>query len=317
MTEAGVVEASAIVVEGHGAVGDLVAAVAIHVAYAQVVVALSCIAAPLGGVGVEGPADCQLFAVEVVGGDARAGVVAATEDGAQVLAVEVAAGGQETVAAVGVVVAPAAQLTALGDIVDGADGTSALALKAGDPFRALVDEAAACSLAVHVVRPSRTAELLAGVVVGLVGCRVRLADMIGVGIAEDGACAVDGAVAGANKELSTAVAIEVCHDEGRIVSTAANVGAEVDAPHGGAVQAQGFENGGRCDAAVAVVFGVGGVPLQDNLHLSVAIEVCHGGVVGVVGESSSGRSAGHTGRRIKGDVEIADGSVGGKVPLTV
>ena len=282
MTEAGVVETAAVVVKGHGAIGDLVAAIAIDIADAQVVVALTGIAAPFGRVGVEGPTHGEVLAVEVVGRDACTGVVTATEDGAEVLAVEVGAGGQEAVAAVGVVVAPATQFATFGDIVNGAEGAAGEAIEAGDPLRTFIDEAATRSLAVHLAGPTWTAELLAGVAIGLVGYGVGMTDMVGCGVAEDGTCAVDGAVAGAHEEFGTAVTIEVGDDEGGVVGAAADVAAEVDAPHGSAIEAQGLKDGGRGDAALAVVATVGGVPLQDDLHLPIAIEVGHGGVVGVV-----------------------------------
>ena len=89
MPHAGVIKAAAVVVDSHGAIGDLVATVAIDISHAQVVVALSGIAVPFGRVGVENPADRECAAVEIVGGDTRTGVVATTENGAKVLAVEV------------------------------------------------------------------------------------------------------------------------------------------------------------------------------------------------------------------------------------
>ena len=94
MAHARVVKAFPVVVDGHRAVGDFVASVAINVGHAQVMVALPGIGGPFRLPGVERPAVFQFFTVPVPGGNHRAGVVAATEDAAGVDAVEIAHGGQ-------------------------------------------------------------------------------------------------------------------------------------------------------------------------------------------------------------------------------
>ena len=98
---------------GAGAVHDLVSSVAVHVADAEVVIAL---AAP-GGVwirragvaGVEGPDVGERAVAPVPGREHRARVVAAGHDQAGPLAVEIGDAGQEAIHAVAVVVAPVAR----------------------------------------------------------------------------------------------------------------------------------------------------------------------------------------------------------------
>ena len=284
VAEAGIVEGRSIVVHSHGAIGDLVASVAIDICHSQVMVPLSGIASLVGVVGVEDPAEAELLAVEIVGGEHGACVVASAEDGTQVLTVEVATGGQEAVAAVGVVITPGANLASLRNVIHGGQGTSRAAIEAGNPFGSFVDEAASARFGVHVIGPTGTAELLVGVVVGLINLMVRPTDVVCFRVAEDVAQSVDGAIGGSHEEFSTAVAIEVGDDEGCVVSSAADIRSEVYAPERGAVESQGLEDGGGGDAALAVVARVGGIPFEDDFQLAVAVEVGHGGVVGVVGD---------------------------------
>ena len=246
-------------------------------------VALSGIAGPFWRVGVESPTNLQVLTIEIVGGDAGAGIVTATEDSAQVFTIEVTTGGEETVGTIGIIVAPSFELATLWKIINTADCASCLSLEAGYPFRTFVDKAATTCLYVHIVGPSRTTELLAWIVVGLVGLCVGMATMVRFGIAKDFTSTVNGTVGSADKELGTAIAIEVGHDEGRVMSTTTNVFAEVDSPHGSTIQTNGFEDGWIGEAAVAVVFGVGGIPFENDFQLTIAIKVGHSGIVGVVG----------------------------------
>ena len=80
VAEAGVPQPGAVVVDGHRAVDDLVAAVGVDVGDGQLVVALPAYWRAASTVGVERPAPGQRAVAEVPGGDDAAGVVAARHD---------------------------------------------------------------------------------------------------------------------------------------------------------------------------------------------------------------------------------------------
>ena len=66
---------------------------------------------------------------------------------------------------------------------------------------------------------------------------------------------------------------------------------------------------GAGEAVVSVVVGVRGVPLQDDLVLSVAVYIAHAGIVGRVGIATSvGRGAAI--RALDGDGDVAVGGIG-------
>ena len=97
MSHAGVIQSTSVIVHRHRSIGDLILAVAIHIGHAQVMVTLSCIACPLGGVRIESPAVLQFLAIPVPGGNHGPCVVAPAEDGRGTLPVEVAHARQHTV----------------------------------------------------------------------------------------------------------------------------------------------------------------------------------------------------------------------------
>ena len=203
MAEAGRVEAGAVVVDRGRAVDDLVAAVAVHVADAEVVVALP---APAGvrvrraGVaGVERPDVRERAVAPVPGREHRARVVAARHHQARPLAVEIRDGGEEAVDAVAVGVAPVADRAARDDVGRGRQRGAGLAVEDGEELGPGQDVA-------------------------------RRVAPVGGGIADHGARAVNGAVRGLARDLGFAVAVEVVDDELRVVRARADVAAEVDPP---------------------------------------------------------------------------------------
>ena len=104
MTQSGGVHRGAVVIDGGGAKDDLVTSILVDVGDRQVVITLPVI----GGVvvAVEHPALCELAVAPVPGGDHRTRVVAAREDGAGPLAVEIRDAREETIDAIAVGIAP-------------------------------------------------------------------------------------------------------------------------------------------------------------------------------------------------------------------
>ncbi|NAZ86015.1 HAD-IA family hydrolase [Kineococcus sp. T90] len=130
-----------------------------------------------GDVGVEHPAPHQVRAVEVVGGHDGAGVVAAADQQAGVLPVEVGGAGQEPVHAVAVAVAPGGDVPARRGVVDGVEGLAGGTLEHREELRAGQDVAG-------------------GVAV------------VGVRVADDLPRAVDGAVGGLEDHLGPVLTAE-------------------------------------------------------------------------------------------------------------
>ena len=90
MPHACVVETATIVIYSHRAVGNLIAAIAIYIGHTQIVIALTGIAGPLGGVGIENPMLTELAAVPIPRSNNGAGVIASAEEGRCMLAIEIA-----------------------------------------------------------------------------------------------------------------------------------------------------------------------------------------------------------------------------------
>ena len=129
-----VIKSAAIMVYCHGAIGYLVAAIAIYISHTQVVVTLSGIACPLGVIGIEHPVLLQFTSIPIPSSQNGAGVIAATEDGRSMDAIEIAYTGQHAVGTVSIVVAPVAQVAALGDIGLRIHSLTGKTIKHGDIF---------------------------------------------------------------------------------------------------------------------------------------------------------------------------------------
>ncbi len=209
---AGGVETGAVVVDDHGAIDDLVAAVVVHVGDGEGMVALAGEGAVGLGAGgaVEEPAFDELAVDDVVGGEGGAGVVAARHDQARAGAVEVGDAGEEAVGAVAVAVAPdvlefvAGGLERIGRVAGGLVGNgvergAGEAVEEGEKLGSAEDVAA-------------------------------LVDVVGGGVADDFARAVDGAVGGFAGELGAAVSVEVIDHELGVVGAGADVFSQVDLP---------------------------------------------------------------------------------------
>src|SRR5262249_26242608 len=104
--KAGRVKPLAVVVNHAGAVYDLVPAVAVHVAYAEIVIALSRVAFISFVSAVESPHARQLAVAPVPRGQHRAGVIATAHHQARPFAVEIGDGREEAINAIAPTVAP-------------------------------------------------------------------------------------------------------------------------------------------------------------------------------------------------------------------
>ena len=83
------------------------------------------------------------------------------------------------------------------------------------------------------------------------------------------------AVGSADDQFCMSVAVEIVDDERHVVSTRADVDTQIDAPETSTVETVAVEECRSCIAVVGIVVGIGGIPFQDDLILSVAIDISH------------------------------------------
>ena len=87
--------------------------------------------------------------------------------------------------------------------------------------------------------------------------------------------AVAGTISGTDDKLRTSVTIQVVDDERHIVCTTANVDAHVNTPQQRTIQTVAVEECLSCESVMRIVVSIGRVPLQDNLILSVTIDITY------------------------------------------
>jgi hypothetical protein len=97
--------------------------------------------------------------------------------------------------------------------------------------------------------------------------------VVRLGVADDLARTVDGAVGGLHDGLGPAVGVQVVDHHLRVVGAGPDVVAEVDAPQPGAVQLVGVDVHVPGVAGPGVVLGVGRILLQDDLVRAVAVDI--------------------------------------------
>ena len=90
-----------------------------------------------------------------------------------------------------------------------------------------------------------------------------------------------GAVRRLDDELSLAVLIEIIEHKLAEVSTGGNVVAQVDSPQGSAVELIAVEDGRAAQLAGRGVELIGGVPLDYDLVLAVAVHIRRRAVIGL------------------------------------
>jgi hypothetical protein len=272
VAEARRIEPLPVVVDDGGAVDDLVAAVRVHVADGEVVVALPAerLVARRAVFAVERPDARELPRAPVPGGQDGARVVAARHHEARAFAVEVSDAGEKTVNAVAVAVAPdGGQLLgrrvelrrmARRDEVRRGEGRARQAVEDGEvlrPFEHVAGEG--------VPPVAEGGEGAFGVA------------PVGARVADDFAAAVRGAVGGLARDLGSAVAVEVVDHELRVVRALADVPAEADRPEQRAVEPVSLEDGLGREARAPVV-APPARHVYDQLVLAVAVEVAGRGV---------------------------------------
>jgi hypothetical protein len=246
---------------------------------------------------------------EVPGRQSGAAVIAAGEDQAGPLSVQIGRARQEAVGAVGVAVAPdlghlldrgsVGARIARGRVGGAGQGLARQAVEHGQVFGTFEDAALDAGHLRAVGQDGGAGP------VGLGPFTAALAP-VDVRVAEHLAGPVRRAVAGAHGHLGLAVAVQVIDLELGVVRAGPDVVAQVDAPQSPALQRVGVDEHVAGIAAEGVVLGVGRVPLEDDLVAAVAVQVADAGVVGGVGIGlAAGRDA--VGRWLEGDAQIAVG----------
>jgi hypothetical protein len=217
-------------------------------------------------------------------------------------AVKVGHPGQEAVYAVAVVVAPiGAELGGSGIVIAG--HALGLVLHRGQfPARESLEDRQVFGTAEHAP--------VAGAVVGQVVVRG------GRPLAEIGSASIAGARSGAADDFRLPVAVEVVDHEVHIVGSGADVAAQVDTPEEGSIQTVGVQQGGTGVAVLGVVARVAGLPLEDDLVATIAVQIAHRGIVGRISVSFSGGGAAAGGPlQGNGEVGLGPGADGGIAAL--
>src|SRR5262249_21971064 len=272
-----------VIIDRAGAVHDLVFSVAVHVAYAELVIALS---SPRGvwigraGVArVEGPDVGERAVAPVPGREHGASVITSGHNEAGPLSVEISDARQEAIHAIAVTVAPIADSPARDDVARGGHCRARLAVEDGQEFWPVEDIARAVAI-------------------------------IGVRVSDHIAHAVNGSVRGPAGHLCLAISIEIVNLKLRVVRAGANVTTEVNAPQPRPVKLVSVEVDIARVAGLRIVFRVRGVPFEDDLVFTVAVEIADATVVRAVGISLARRR--HARRRnLQGNAQVLpDWSVG-------
>ena len=238
--------------------------------------------------------------VHVIGCHLVAGIDAAGEEDAGLAAVEEGCSEEVFRGAVAVAVAPVAGF---------ATGKGIL-----HRSHCIVDDAV---VAIHIYKVFATGVgvcHIGGVAHAAAGVHALGAYALGVFGARTAALAVHHHVVGTTeKHLGLAVAVPVVGYEVELMAAAAHhIGTGVDPPQQGAVELVGVETvvGSIGAAHIQVVGILGADALDDNLHLTIAVEVGHLGIIGGVGVGDVGAAL--VVDFSKGDVEIARPVGGGE-----
>ena len=275
MAHSRVVETTSVVIDSHRTIGDLVATISIDVGHSQVVIALSGIFCPLGVVGIEGPTILEFLAIPIPGSEDCTRVIATTEDSARLMTIEVAHSSQHAVAAIGIIVSPIGKVTAFGDVGLGIHGSACQTIEDRDVFGTRQDAARHGTSFTIVFAPFALGRRL--LLVGSFGTAVTI---VGLRITDDIALSVDGTIGSLHHHFGTTITIEVIDDERHVVGTAADIDAHIDAPEQGAIEPIAVEERRTRVAIVCIVVSIGGIPFENNLILTIAIDITHRSIVG-------------------------------------
>ena len=301
VAEAGAPESGAVVVNGAGAVGDLIFAVPVQIADADAVGALAGVGA-IGGrtaAAVEGPALGQLPATPVPRSQKGAGVIATGKHAGGALAVQVGDGGEKPVEAVAVAVAPKGGEARTRGVVIEVVGVALGKETGGGEFGA--------GESVKDRQELGTGEDVAAgiaVIVGIVEGRTHPALPLGRA-ADVGSGGVERTGRAPAHDLGAAIPVEIVNHEIHVMRARADIHPEIDAPdrsRRSGIEFVGVQVGVSGVAALGVVLGVGRIPLENELVFAVTIEIAHTAIVGGVGVGTAGIGA--AGRDLQGDGEV-------------
>ena len=255
-------------VYSHRAIGYLVTAITVDISNTQVVVALSGIACPLWGIGIKYPVLFQFFAIPVPCSNNRTGVVATTKDGTGTFTVQIANACQHAIAAIGIVVAPLFHFASLRNIGFCIHHLARQSVEHADIVRS-------CQNASHT---RGTFFIILAPLAFRFGtlCRcLRIGAVVSLCITYHMTFAVACTISGTDNKLRTSITIQVVDDEWHIMCTTADIDAHVYTPQQRTIQTVAVEECLSCESVMRIVVGIGRVPFQDNLILSVAIDITY------------------------------------------
>ena len=129
------------------------------------------------------------------------------------------------------------------------------------------------------------------------------ASVVLAGSADDLACAVNGAVAGLCDELSLAVTVKIGYAHLSVVLSCTDVDAHIYAPELLSCKGIAVDVDIACISCLGVVLGVAGVPFQEYLVLTVAVNVAD---TAVIWRICTGASVGHceSARNVQRNIEV-------------
>ena len=140
--------------------------------------------------------------------------------------------------------------------------------------------------------------------------------VVGIGIANHVPHPIAGAIAGAHHQLGAPIAIQVIKYERCVVGATADIDTQVYTPQQRAVQSVAVQQRGAGIAIMGIIVGIGWVPLQQYLVLSVGIHIAHTGIVGRIAKRAPvGGDA--IGRFLQLHGQIAIGSIGTQLVAAV
>jgi len=256
--QVGIVQTFTIVVDGTGSVNDFVFSVAVHIGHAQVVVALTGIAAVTRSIRIKNPALRQIGTVKVVSRQHRAGVIPPGHDQTGTPTVEIGHGGQKTVYPVAVTVSPGID-TAPGRMVrHRGQFSSGSSVKNRQVF-------GACKYVASAVA-----------VIGTVVC------CGGRPLAQVVPQAVFGAGSRFTGNFGNTVAVQVVHHKLGIMRSGPYVDTQVDAPEFVAVQSVSVQVNIAGIARMRIVFSVCGLPFYYQIVPVVVVQVPRTHIVGSI-----------------------------------
>ena len=134
--------------------------------------------------------------------------------------------------------------------------------------------------------------------------------VVGIGIANHTPHSIAGTITGTHHQLGTSVAIQIIKYKRCIVGAATDVDTQIDTPQQRTIQSVAVQQRGAGIAIVGIIVGIGWVPLQQYLVLSVGIHIAHTGIVGRIAERTSVGRRNAIGRLLQFDGQIAIRGIG-------